>query len=332
MRYGLPYLGSKNGIAEWVVYQLPQAEVFCDLFCGGGAITHCAMTKYKYKQFIMNDIDARMPKFFTECIEGKYSPDNHPEWISREEFNAKKDEDIFIALVWSFGNNGTAYIYGADIEDIKHAYHKAIYDNDLTDMLNYGYKIRLSNCSKVYGRYLDYQQQIKSQFASRNYIDLDNSSPELLDRLQTLERLQSLQSLQALQSLTSLTALNSMPAALSLKTYGGDYQDVPIPKGAVIYCDIPYISTDCGKYDGFDHPRFYEWAEKQDNIFISEYTMPDNFVLIAETDKRVLSSTDNSLKAVERLYTNQRTWDSFTDEQKARYKSNFSKKRTLFDL
>ena len=34
-RYGLPYMGSKNQIAEWVVAQLPSAENFYDLFCGG---------------------------------------------------------------------------------------------------------------------------------------------------------------------------------------------------------------------------------------------------------------------------------------------------------
>ena len=36
MRYGLPYKGSKNGIAEWIVQNLPPSEIFCDLFFGGG--------------------------------------------------------------------------------------------------------------------------------------------------------------------------------------------------------------------------------------------------------------------------------------------------------
>jgi site-specific DNA-adenine methylase len=39
MRYGLPYKGSKNGIAEWIIDNLPSAEWFVDLFCGGGAVT-----------------------------------------------------------------------------------------------------------------------------------------------------------------------------------------------------------------------------------------------------------------------------------------------------
>ena len=36
VRYGLPYKGSKNGIADWIVDNLPSADVFVDLFFGGG--------------------------------------------------------------------------------------------------------------------------------------------------------------------------------------------------------------------------------------------------------------------------------------------------------
>ena len=78
MRYGIPYKGSKNSIAEWVIAELPRAETFVDLFMGGGAITHCAMLSGKYKNFIINDIDARMPQFFLDCIDGKYTTEKHP--------------------------------------------------------------------------------------------------------------------------------------------------------------------------------------------------------------------------------------------------------------
>lgn len=36
MRYGLPYKGSKNSIAKWIVDSLPKNNTFCDLFFGGG--------------------------------------------------------------------------------------------------------------------------------------------------------------------------------------------------------------------------------------------------------------------------------------------------------
>ena len=63
MRYGLPYKGSKNAIAEWIVDALPEGECLVDLFCGGGAVTHCAMIQEKYPRHIMNDIDGRFPVF-----------------------------------------------------------------------------------------------------------------------------------------------------------------------------------------------------------------------------------------------------------------------------
>lgn len=47
MRYGLPYKGSKNAIAEWITDVLPEGECLVDLFCGGGAVTHCAMLRDK---------------------------------------------------------------------------------------------------------------------------------------------------------------------------------------------------------------------------------------------------------------------------------------------
>ena len=40
MRYGLPYKGSKNAIANWIVDNLPSSDTLCDIFFGGGAVTH----------------------------------------------------------------------------------------------------------------------------------------------------------------------------------------------------------------------------------------------------------------------------------------------------
>ena len=75
MRYGVPYQGSKNQIAEWVVDNLPKAEYFVDLFCGGCAVTHRALISGKYQRFIINDIDGRMPKLFLDAVHGKYTVD-----------------------------------------------------------------------------------------------------------------------------------------------------------------------------------------------------------------------------------------------------------------
>lgn len=294
----MPYKGSKNAIAEFIVGNLPRAHTFCDLFFGGGAITHRALLSRKYEKFIVNDIDGRLPKFFLDCAHGKYTTENHREWVMREMFEAHKNDDAYIALIWSFGNNGKDYLYGRDIEDMKHAYHKAVYENDLDGLAKYGIKLTLSRKPKVYDRYLDYQRQIKQQKPDVR-TELEN-----IERYQIIERLESLYRLQSLQS---------------------DYQSVPIPEGALIYCDPPYAETNCGKYDGFDSERFYEWADRQDNIFISEYTMPDNFIPIAEIEKPILSTANGTTqKAVERLYTNGRTWEAMDEDTRLMYRCNMA--------
>ena len=309
MRYGLPYKGSKNSIAKWIISQLPTAETFVDLFFGGGAVTHAALLSGKYKRFIVNDIDARLPKLFLECAYGKHTVDNHPEWISREDFHRLKDSDAYVALVWSFGNNGKDYIYGADVEEYKHAYHLAVFNGDLKPFEKLGIKLTRSTEKAVYDRYADYKRQLQRLYGTGG-----EARNEQLERLQIAENIQRLQSLQSLQS------------------YGTSFENVSIPPNSLIYCDIPYADTNCGKYDGFKHDLFYEWALQQDNIFISEYSMPSNFIEIASTEKVILSAANgNSNTATERLYTNRRTYDRMSQWQKDIIASNMAVQTSLFD-
>ena len=318
MRYGLPYKGSKNAIAKWIVSNLPSADTFVDLFCGGGAVTHCAILSGKWKRFIMNDIDGRLPILFKDCVYGKYTVENRREWVDRETFNRLKDKDAYIALVWSFGNNGKDYIYGAKIEQFKKDYHRAVYSNDTSILEKYGYKINPSKLNDVYGRYLEFNRQIK-KFA-RNDLGILSRQIEI-ESLQRLQRLQSLQSLQRLQRLQRLQSL------------GVDYRRVKIPNDAVIYCDIPYEGTNCGKYQGFNHGEFYEWAEWQDNIFISEYQMPENFIPIAKTEKSVLSAANsNSKVATEYLFTNRKTYNRFSKERKEKIGLEMASQLNLCNL
>ena len=285
MRYGVPYKGSKNSIAKWIVSELPPAEYFVDLFCGGCAVTHAAMLSGKYKKFIINDIDGRMPRFFIDCIKGKYTLENHPEWISREKFEREKEQDAYIDICWSFGNNGKDYLYGKDVEPVKKTFHEAVY-GDTRAFDDMGIKTPSDMPKEPYERYL-------------SYLRLFNSEMVNLERLLGLERLQSLQSLQSLQR---------------------DYQEVDLPADSVIYCDIPYKGTKCGKYGGFNHERFYKWAENQENLYISEYDMPDNFVEFANIEKIILSAANgNDKKSVEKLFTNRKTYN----------KSNLRERREL---
>ena len=85
------------------------------------------------------------------------------------------------------------------------------------------------------------------------------------------------------------------------------YQNLDIPPNSIIYCDPPYKDTTKYK-DSFDHEAFYEWCikkhEEGHQVFISEYSMPSDFVCI--WSKKVNSGLDknkNSKKAVEKLFT-----------------------------
>ena len=305
MRYGLPYKGSKNSIAKWIVDELPKADVFVDLFCGGCAVTHRALLSGKYKQFIINDIDGRLPKLFLECAHGKHTIKNHPEWISREEFFARKDNDAYIALVWSFGNNGKDYLYAKDLEEFKKALHYAVFFNDISLLHKGGIFVEDTDETNIMKRYSFFKKQLVQMKNEKVYC-------ENLTRAIEIERLQSLQSLQS---------------------YTVDYSEVKIPEGALIYCDIPYNSTNCGKYQGFDHERFYEWAKIQKNIFISEYEMPEDFIPVAWHEKTVLSAANgNAYKNIEKIFTNRITYEAQPRDVQQMQHLNFAEQLDIFSI
>lgn len=122
-RYGLPYKGSKNAIAPWVIDHIPPAATLYDLFCGGCAITHAALLSGKWRKVVANDIDGDMPRFFLHCANGGMRGENR--WISREDFFRLKDTDPYVRLCWSFGNNQKCYLYSKEIEPWKKALHYA---------------------------------------------------------------------------------------------------------------------------------------------------------------------------------------------------------------
>jgi DNA adenine methylase len=119
-----------------------------------------------------------------------------------------------------------------------------------------------------------------------------------------------------------------------LEALSTDYRNVDIPQDSLIYCDIPYSDTDCEGYGGgeFNHSDFYEWARAQDNIFISEYEMPSDFIEIASVQKLILCGVQNTAKATERLYTNEKTYSHMSDRQKRIIALNTAQQLTIMDF
>ena len=89
--------------------------------------------------------------------------------------------------------------------------------------------------------------------------------------------------------------------------YCMDYRTLSIPENSIIYCDPPYKGTTQYK-DKFDHFAFYAWCRemkrKGHTVFVSEYSMPNDFVCVWE--KEVSSNLDVSSKGkkeTEKLFT-----------------------------
>ena len=253
---GVPYKGSKARIAEKIIDSLPSADVFVDLFAGGCAVTHAAMLSQKYKRFIINDIDGRGADVFYRAAHGEQIP---TKWVSRDAFHKEKGSDSFVAVIWSFNNDMNTYIYGAETEEMKHAIHIAITEDDYTECERLN--IAVKPCRYPLNQLFERRISITSSIIELSDTLNNKQLAQALERIERIEAIRELQESKALQQLDAVQRLN--------------YNEVEIPHNSVIYCDIPYKGTNVGGYDAINYEDFYEWCERQDNpIFISEYFMP----------------------------------------------------------
>lgn len=83
----------------------------------------------------------------------------------------------------------------------------------------------------------------------------------------------------------------------------GDYRNLQIPDGSIIYCDPPYMNT-TGYAKGLDHDEFWQWCRERvydgHKVYISEYQAPDDFVCIWE--KGIVNRLNANKKATEKLF------------------------------
>lgn len=290
MRYGVPYRGSKNKIAQWVVSNLPAGDTLIDLFAGGCSVTHAALLSGKWNHIVANDIGDG-PQLFMDAVHGKYA--NEKRWISREDFHRLKDSDPYVSLCWSFGNNRRDYLYSKEIEPWKKALHYARVFGDTSLLREFGINSDgsskdIKSNNKEYKRL--YSQWFGSRAKHKRLYDLEH-----LARLENLERLQNLEGLQR------------------------DYRDVQISSNAVVYADPPYKRTNCTGYKcDFDHESFEKWiAETPFMVVISEYEAPSGCVEVASIKKQSSMGTGNKGGSdIEKLFVQER----FAE----RYKNSFT--------
>ena len=120
---------------------------------------------------------------------------------------------------------------------------------------------------------------------------------------QSLERLERLQSLESLESLERLSTINNGWGVLLSNL---SYDEVSIESDSVIYCDPPYKDTNT-YLDDFNHENFYQWLrkcrEKNQQVFISEYHMPDDFFEVYYKEKTCVFNDQKATKKLEKLYS-----------------------------
>ena len=204
---------------------------------------------------------------FMDAVNGKYHDERRV--ITREEFNELKDTDAYVKYIWSFGNNGSGYLWGSDIEEIKTTACHALLDETVKE------------------RRLSYVRFIKL---------LKESECGTLNRLQSIEHLQALTQLEALQRLEV--------SNISYEEYrhkDGDivYCDVPYEQIDKKGC------TDYGV--NFDSVKFYEWVKEQEYpIYFSSYEISDE-TFYKKKIKNVMSligANTNGQFVNEYLYSN----------------------------
>lgn len=303
IQYGIPYMGSKNKIAEWVVSCLPPAEHFYDLFCGGCAVTHAAIAAHRYKSYHVNDI-TDMGLLFRDIVTGKRKVTW--EWVSREDFYARKDTDPLVRTIWSFGNDNSTYLYGKEVEPVKKALHEAIVNRDYTHTDALGLDLRpLDSVDGVYSRYLAYRRLLANitppETSSYNTCRANTEYGENYAACKFVEHIPR-----------TYRAMAEITPPL-LEATQGDYQEVEIQPNSTVFCDIPYFKTHKYTKGAFDHARFYEWAQTRDYpVFVTEYYMPDGFSPIAIKGRRGLMSANgkDGLKA-EKCFVQSRYADQY---------------------
>jgi site-specific DNA-adenine methylase len=288
-KYGMPYMGSKGKIADWVIDQLPSGKRLVDLFGGGGAISHCAKLSGKWDTVLYNELNPLVCEVLQDAMDGKYSYDVFkPEWVSREEFMAKRDTCGYIRCIWSFGNNGRGYLFGKDIEEYKRMFHQMVVFGDYTDNIYPDLHIP-DELINIKERRLWLKKWVREKLGSRTG---ELQQLERLERLQQLERLERLERLQQLEQ---------------LQVSNKSYLDVELHDGDVIYCDPPYAGTAKYSKDGFNHAEFWQWVRDCPHcVVVSEYSAPEDIQLISSIAKISLLKSGSAPRKTkqENLYWN----------------------------
>ena len=330
--YGIPYRGSKNMIAEWVVSHVPECGTFFDVFAGGCAVTDCILRKGRAKHVVANDLDSMPVKCFEMAARGDFADEDR--WISREAFFALKSTDPYVRFCFSFGNNAKTYLYSATIEPYKRAIHYVLFHDYWDDFDRLCPEVcnvcrsALDGITDRKERRINFNRaftnRIKELSGDNWFAPIVQNNPLYRSvktkkpkrglsagedtRLEGVHALESIPSpLQSLLSLERLQSLQSLEP--SLETSNLDYraltERILATDNSFVYCDPPYRDTE--GYGEFDYDAFLDWAleiGQKRPLLISEYAIDHDGFVEVDSKLKLSSFSRNSSKTVdEKLYT-----------------------------
>lgn len=314
----MPYMGSKRNYAEKIVDHIlkhnPNCKYIYDLFGGGGAISFEALQRPQIKKVFYNELDAGVVALLQDIKEngvtGKYY-----QWIDRKTFHENKLGTDWLAglckVIWSFGNRGTSYLFGEDIEEYKKNYHEVVVfgvaklkemsmccEKYVFDKFGISEKCVLEMPTKK-----DYQErrlEIRKQLteyerACKSKQSLRLGDLQQLQKLQQLERIQQLERLEAIQQLERLE--------ISCLSYKDAVIETPTEE-TIIYLDPPYFGT--GSYQNkICHKELFSYIENSPyEIYLSSYESPFNEVASWKVGSKFVSLKKEDRNAVEKLFCN----------------------------
>lgn len=277
MKYGLPYKGSKNSIAQKIVDALPNGKSFCDACCGGGAILMASALSGKYERVTGYDINEAIIGLIraTMIDFGTIDYEHDLPSVDRKSFFESRDCNTgignwLVRYCYSFGNDGQTFLW--------------------SDKTHEGFRL-LEEALR--GETLDNRVHAIQELSKRNDVQ------ELMSRVEPFVRLRRIKKVeQTMMSRKTTTCID-----VGMKSmFNVDYEPFD-----VIYFDPPYKNTKGYFKIKFDYSAFEKLITRLRNegkrVFVSEYSQPaDGFTSVAEFSKQVLIDKTGNTAGTERLY------------------------------
>lgn len=342
-KFRIPYMGSKNAIAEKLLDKMlevkPNAKYFIDLTAGGGSMSFMALqygmrVVYNEKQTSL----ANFMKYLVERIKnGERSeyglfPSEWYNFVSREEFRKQKVLDTpyaqFVKICYSFGNNQKGYICGVPIERRKELIHNICVfrcEKSLQELNEtFGTHYTISNKKTPYLRMLAYKtewnthikenecfsEMIESGFIKNHCECTSEKKKEWIGRnqIESLKQIESLERIEKLEEIESLKQIANVETLETLEILNQDFINVKIntpQEETIIYLDPPYRKS--AEYIEDCLPDVVDdyFRNSQYSVFLSEYNAP--FEPIFEIQKMKLLNNKNLDKrgyVTEKLFWN----------------------------